>query len=54
MTFLKENDAPPFKKPAKEARPKLLIGTIMTEDDAIEMIAAADANKAEGLKVYLG
>ncbi|KAL4720845.1 hypothetical protein ACJJTC_016714 [Scirpophaga incertulas] len=50
---LKENDAPPFRTPGKEIRPKLLIGTIMDKDEAIDMIAAADTDKHSGLKNYL-
>ncbi|RVE50354.1 hypothetical protein evm_005020 [Chilo suppressalis] len=50
---LKENDAPPFKKPEKEAKPHLLMSTIMNEDEAVETIAAASAD-GEGLKRYLG
>ncbi|CAH0726346.1 unnamed protein product, partial [Brenthis ino] len=37
---LKENEAPPFRKPEKERIPHLLIGTIVTEEDVVEMIAA--------------
>lgn len=50
---LKENESPPFKKPGKEAKPILLIGTIMNEQEAIQMVAAADANKENGLKKWL-
>ncbi|XP_059047657.1 uncharacterized protein LOC131843077 [Achroia grisella] len=51
---LKENDAPPFVKPGREARPQLLINTVMSEAEAVEMIAAADADRYKGLKKYLG
>lgn len=51
---LKENDAPPFKIPGKEARPMLLQGAIMTESEAVEMVAAADADKVNGLRKWLG
>ncbi|XP_045761636.1 uncharacterized protein LOC123864918 [Maniola jurtina] len=43
---LKENEAPPFRKPGKEAKPRLLIGTLITEDDVVEMIAATDVHNA--------
>lgn len=39
---LKENEAPPFKRPGKEAKPRLLIGTLITEDDVVEIVAAMD------------
>ncbi|XP_052757815.1 pre-mRNA-splicing factor CWC22 homolog [Galleria mellonella] len=51
---LKENDAPPFVKPEQELRPKLLIGTVMSEVEAVEMISAADADRYKGLQKYLG
>ncbi|CAG4972691.1 unnamed protein product [Colias eurytheme] len=41
---LKENEAPPFRKPEHEARPKLLIGTIVSESDVIEIIARANSD----------
>lgn len=50
---LKENDAPPFRKPGKEAWPHILIGTIMNEADVIEMIAAADS-EINGLRKFIG
>lgn len=37
---LKENEAPSFKRPGKEAKPRLLIGTLITEDDVVEIVAA--------------
>ncbi|XP_063358747.1 uncharacterized protein LOC134648195 [Cydia amplana] len=40
---LSGNAAPPFRSPGKEARPRILIGTIMSERDAVEMVAAANA-----------
>lgn len=52
LNSLKDNDAPPFKKPGKEAKPKLLIGTFMNKDEAIEMINAAEENG--DVKKYLG
>lgn len=51
---LKCSEAPPFRKPEKEARPKILVDTIMTESEAVEMIAAADFNPNFGLKKFLG
>lgn len=51
---LKENETPPFVKPGREARPKLLIGTIMEEDDVVAMIAAADIDKIGGLRRFTG
>lgn len=54
LNSLRENDAPPFKKPEREPRPHLLLGTIMNEEEAIEMIAAHDADKEMGLKRFLG
>lgn len=50
---LSENDAPPFIKPEKEPKPKLLIGTILNEQEVIAMIAAADGDKENGLKNYI-
>lgn len=49
---LKENEAPPFRKPEKERRPHLLIGTIITEEDVVDMIVAADSDN--GLKKHIG
>ncbi|XP_034826651.1 uncharacterized protein [Maniola hyperantus] len=43
---LAENEAPPFRKPGKEPKPQLLIGTLITEDDVLEMIAATDIHNA--------
>lgn len=51
---LKENDAPPFKKPGVEPKPHLLIGSIMTEDDVVAMIAASDADAIHGLSKFIG
>ncbi|XP_026737861.1 uncharacterized protein LOC113501067 [Trichoplusia ni] len=51
---LKENDAPPFKKPGVEPKPHLLIGSIMTEDDVVAMIAASDADTIHGLSKFIG
>ncbi|XP_053605573.1 uncharacterized protein LOC128672447 [Plodia interpunctella] len=53
---LKENDAPPFKYPEPEPIPKLLIGIgqLLSEADAIAMIAARDEDKALGLTKFLG
>lgn len=51
---LRENNAPPFRKPENEPVPHLLIGTIMNEDEAVGMIAAAGADKQNGLKKFLG
>ncbi|XP_063839295.1 uncharacterized protein LOC135088375 [Ostrinia nubilalis] len=53
LNSLRENDAPPFRRPGREARPRLLIGTIMNEEEAIEMIAAADSDKENGLRRFL-
>ncbi|XP_023942982.2 uncharacterized protein LOC112049357 [Bicyclus anynana] len=39
---LKENEAPPFRKPGKEPILRLLIDTLIKEDDVIEMVAAMD------------
>ncbi|KAM3959109.1 uncharacterized protein ACR2FA_006789 [Aphomia sociella] len=50
LQSLKENNAPPFIKPGREARPQLLIGTVMNETEAVEMIAAADADSHRGWK----
>ncbi|XP_045459241.1 uncharacterized protein LOC123669694 [Melitaea cinxia] len=50
---LKENQAPPFKKPGKEEKPRLLIGTIVTENDVIEMIVA-DTDDEKDLEKHLG
>lgn len=50
---LKENQAPPFKKPGKEEKPRLLIGTIVTENDVIEMILA-DTDDEKDLEKHLG
>lgn len=51
---LKENDAPPFRKPGKEDRPHLVIGTIMNDEEAIAMIAACDEDPVNGLIKFLG
>ncbi|KAJ0181562.1 hypothetical protein K1T71_002284 [Dendrolimus kikuchii] len=51
---LKENDAPPFRKPCKEARPEILVGTIMSENEAVAMIAFSDGDKNNGLRQFLG
>ncbi|CAK1549582.1 unnamed protein product [Leptosia nina] len=48
---LKENKAPPFRRPVHEAQPKLLIETLVTENDCIEIIAQATG---ESLKKALG
>ncbi|CAH2105077.1 unnamed protein product [Euphydryas editha] len=50
---LKENQAPPFKKPEKEEKPHLLIGTIVAENDVIEMILA-DTDADKSLEKHLG
>lgn len=44
---LKENEAPPFKKPEREARPKLLLGTIVSESDIIEIMALASEDSLQ-------
>ncbi|CAH0603527.1 unnamed protein product [Chrysodeixis includens] len=54
LQSLKENDAPPFKKPGTEPKPHLLINTILTEDDIVAMIAAVDADKIQGLRKFIG
>lgn len=51
---LEENDAPPFIKPSREVQPKLLLGTIMNEVEAVAMIAAFDVDQVNGLKKFLG
>ncbi|XP_063375819.1 uncharacterized protein LOC134663385 [Cydia fagiglandana] len=41
---LSRSAAPPFRRPGKEMRPRIMLGTIMTEREAIEMVmATADA-----------
>ncbi|XP_046961937.1 uncharacterized protein LOC124531403 [Vanessa cardui] len=54
LQSLKENLAPPFKIPVKEEKPRLLIGTIVTEIDVIAMIAAENTDPSKGLDKYLG
>ncbi|OWR40703.1 hypothetical protein KGM_201871 [Danaus plexippus plexippus] len=51
---LKDNLAPPFLKPEKQAKPHLLLGTIVTEDDLVEIIAASDSDPIDGLRKTLG
>lgn len=51
---LKENDAPPFLLPGLESYPMLMIREIFNEEDIVEMIANADADKEHGLKKFLG
>ncbi|XP_050361695.1 uncharacterized protein LOC126780998 isoform X2 [Nymphalis io] len=51
---LRENLAPPFKRPVKEVKPCLLIGTIVTEADVIEIIAAENTDPNKGLDKHLG
>ncbi|XP_037866446.1 uncharacterized protein LOC119628424 [Bombyx mori] len=51
---LKENEALPFKRPEKEPRPKLLLNSVVNENDVVAMIAAHDANRTEGLKKHIG
>lgn len=48
---LKENQAPPFRKPEKERRPCLLLDNLVTENDVVEIVAAADDE--DQLKKYL-
>lgn len=48
---LKKNEAPPFIRPVHESKPKLLIGTLVTENDCIEIIARATG---DSLKIALG
>ncbi|XP_047987454.1 uncharacterized protein LOC125227237 isoform X1 [Leguminivora glycinivorella] len=40
---LSENAAPPFRTPGKKTQPRILIGSIMSEREAVEMVAAAGA-----------
>jgi hypothetical protein len=54
LNSLKENDAPPFKKPDRETRPRLLIGTIMNEEEVVEMVAATVDDGENGGKLFLG
>lgn len=54
LNSLRENDDPPFRKPDNEPKPCIIIGTIMREADAVAMIAAGEADKANGLKKFLG
>ncbi|XP_050550676.1 uncharacterized protein LOC118273285 [Spodoptera frugiperda] len=54
LHHLRENESPPFLKPQTEPRPHILVGTIMNEDEAVAMIAAADADKENGLKKFIG
>lgn len=51
---LKENEALPFKRPEKEPRPKLLLNSVVNENDVVAMIAAHDADRTEGLKKHIG
>ncbi|CAH2243942.1 jg24052 [Pararge aegeria aegeria] len=52
---LKENEAPPFKKPGKEEKPRLLLDSLIEEDDVVKMIAALDKeNDYIGFKKQLG
>ncbi|XP_013192948.2 uncharacterized protein LOC106136836 [Amyelois transitella] len=51
---LSENKAPPFKYPEPVPTPMLLIGHIMSQEEAIAMIAAFDADKFLGLAKFLG
>ncbi|CAB3231514.1 unnamed protein product [Arctia plantaginis] len=51
---LKENDAPPFLLPGLEQYPMLVIRHIFNEEDVVEVIANADADKEHGLKKFLG
>ncbi|XP_022821092.1 uncharacterized protein LOC111352709 [Spodoptera litura] len=50
----RENESPPFLKPQLEPRPRILVGTIMNEEEAVAMVAAADADKENGLKRFIG
>ncbi|CAH0700892.1 unnamed protein product [Spodoptera exigua] len=54
LHHLRENESPPFSKPELEPRPHILTGTIMNEEEAVAMIAAADADKENGLKKFIG
>lgn len=38
---LKENQAPPFRKPEKARRPCLLLDNLVTEEEVVVMVAAA-------------
>ncbi|XP_072937290.1 uncharacterized protein [Epargyreus clarus] len=51
---LKENETPPFKKPEKEEKPRLLLNTLFCEEDVVEMIAAYDSDPDGGFKKCLG
>ncbi|KAI5636010.1 flagellar c1a complex subunit c1a-32 domain-containing protein [Phthorimaea operculella] len=55
LNSLAQNDLPPFKLPSKEPRPCLLAGPppLVSEDDTVEMIAAADEDPANGMKKFL-
>lgn len=50
---LTENDAPSFRKPGKEPRPAVLTGTIITEEDVVNMIATHEADPENGMRKYL-
>lgn len=50
---LTDNDAPSFRKPGKEPRPAILTGSIVTEEDVVNMIANHESDPENGLKKYL-
>lgn len=56
LLSLKVNEAPPFKKPEKETSPKLLLkaDAIMTDEEAVEMVAAFDSDRENGLNKFFG
>lgn len=53
LNSLTENDAPSFRKPGKEPRPAILTGSIVTEEDVVNMIATHESDPENGLKKYL-
>lgn len=50
---LADYDAPSFRQPGKEPRPAVLTGTIVTDEDVVNMIAAHESDPENGLKKYL-
>lgn len=53
LNSLADNDGPSFRKPGKEPRPAILTGSIVTEEDVVNMIAAHESDPENGLKKYL-
>ncbi|CAG5048218.1 unnamed protein product, partial [Parnassius apollo] len=51
---LRENEAPPFKRPEKDEKPHVMAGELVTEKDVVRMIAIADAETNMDFRKYLG